>query len=198
MKTRLATACACTLFGVAGVVAQTQTQQQKGGSDSGVHINLDEPPANSKKSPPASPNGSAKPAAPSTSKIDPNKPAVPDAKKKADEIGKIEGLTIPHGDGFMGLQIVDGMFKLSFYDAKKKPIAPDVKRAAFRWSVPYQRQPERDILSPSGKMLTSEKVVRPPYQFKLFITLFKTDSDNYEATDGSIENLTVDFSQGEG
>lgn len=123
-----------------------------------------------------------------------------DAKKADDTPGKIEGMEIARGGGFMGLQIVNGTFKLSFYDAKKKPVKSDVVRAAFRWAVNYQKQPERSILSPGGgpNSLVSDKTVKPPYSFKLFITLFKTDADAYAAdgaADVGAENLTVDFTQ---
>lgn len=123
-----------------------------------------------------------------------------DAKAKDDTPGKIEGMEIARGGGFMGLQIVNGTFKLSFYDAKKKPVAPNVARAAFRWAVSYQKQPERSILSPGGgaNSLVSDKTVKPPYSFKLFITLFKTDADAYAvdgAADAGAESLTVDFTQ---
>jgi hypothetical protein len=144
------------------------------------------------------------PAKPPASKVDPNKaPAQPDAKpapkkddkKKEDEIGKIDGMEIARGTGFMGLQIVNGTFKLSFYDAKKKPVKPDVVRAAFRWNVNYQKQPERAILTISGTALVSEKIVKPPFSFKLFMTLFKEVGEGYEASDAGAENLTVDYSQ---
>jgi hypothetical protein len=191
MKFRLVTFCAVASLAVAVALGQTS----KG---TPVHINLDEPATAAKKTPPANPNAPAKPAAPSTGKVDPNKSATPgaakadgkaDAKKKEDEIGKIDGMEIARGGGFLGLQIVNGTFKLSFYDAKKKPVAPDVTRAAFRWNVNYQKQPERVVLMPSDKSLVSDKTVRPPYSFKLFITLFRGESDE------GAENLTVDFTQ---
>ena len=55
-----------------------------------------------------------------------------------DAPGKIAGIEIarPNG-GFLGLQIVNNNFVLSFYDAKKKKIPPDVARAALRWPVKY-------------------------------------------------------------
>jgi hypothetical protein len=113
-----------------------------------------------------------------------------DGEKKADdEMGKIEGIEIPHGKGFMGLQLVNSTFKLSFYDAKKKPTAPDVTRAALRWDVKYQPAPERAVLNPDGgTALTSAKVVKPPYTFKLNITLIKGEGD-----DAATEFLSVDF-----
>ena len=192
MKSRIVTACAIAWLGGAGALAQTKSVNH-----SGVYINLDQPQASAKKNPPADPNAPAKPAAPanpSAGKTDPNKPAAPadakkDAKKKEDEIGKIDGMEIARGTGFMGLQVVNGTFKLSFFDAKKKPVAPDVTSAAFRWTVPYQKAPERTILSLGDKALVSDKTVKPPYSFKLFVTLFKGEGEE------NAENLTIDFSQ---
>lgn len=121
-------------------------------------------------------------------------PAAPvkkdDKKKKADEMGKIDGLVIVRGAGFLGVQIVNGVFKLTSYDAKKKPVAADFTRVALRWPVSYQPNPERTLLTPGGGIgaFTSEKVVKPPHAFKLFITLIKG-----EAADAPVENLTVDF-----
>jgi len=89
---------------------------------------------------------------------------------------KIEGITIPRANGgFLGLQVVNGVFDLTFYDAKKKVISPDVDRAALRWDAKYKVGQERTVLNPAddGKSLTSPKVVRPPLTFKLFITLVK-------------------------
>ena len=112
-----------------------------------------------------------------------------DGKKKEAPLPKIEGIEIPHGEGFMGLQLVSGTFKLSFYDKKKKPTLPDVVRAALRWKVNYQPTEERTVLnSDGGNALASGKVVKPPYTFKLFITLIKGEGD-----DAPTESLTVDF-----
>jgi hypothetical protein len=113
-----------------------------------------------------------------------------DGKKKEEPPPKIEGMEIARGSGFLGLQLVNGTFKLSFYDAKKKPVAPDVTRAALRWNVNYQSTPEHTVLNPDGKSLTSAKAVKPPYAFKLFITLIKG-----EGGDAVTENFTVDFHQ---
>jgi hypothetical protein len=122
-------------------------------------------------------------------------PAVPakkvDAKKKADEIGKIEGMEIPRGTGFLGLKIADGVFKLTAYDAKKKPTTTvDFTKVALRWSAPYQPNPERALLTPGGGpgSFTSEKVIKPPHTFRLFVTLIKG-----EASDAPVENLVVEF-----
>ena len=117
-----------------------------------------------------------------------------DAKK---EEPKIEGLAVPRGDkGFLGIQIVSGTFKLTFYDTKKKPKAPDMGRAVFRWRPNYKPTEERYVLNPGGDefSLTSPRVVRPPYQFKLYITLLKGDS-NPDAEQPPGESFVVDFHQ---
>jgi hypothetical protein len=110
--------------------------------------------------------------------------------KKPEPPAVIEGMTIPRGTGFLGIAIVDSTFRLSFYDAEKKPVAPDVARAALRWPVKYQPGDERTVLNlaSDGKSLASAFVVRPPYFFKLFITLIAED-----APSGAGETFVVDF-----
>ena len=113
------------------------------------------------------------------------------AVKKDEPPPKIEGMEIARGDkGFLGLQIVDGKFKLTFYDTKKKAVAPDVARAALRWDPKGTIGTERTVLSSAGdgKSLTSAKVVRPPYMFRLYMALQKDDA-------AESENLVVDFRQ---
>lgn len=139
-------------------------------SSGGLRIDLDKP---------------AEPAQPAPRKDDRKKD---DTKKKEEPPAKIEGIEIPRGDGFMGIQLVGGTFKLSFYDAKKKPVAPDVTRASLRWKVRYQSLPEQTVLNPDGNALTSAKVVKPPYTFSLSITLIKGEGDT-----AATENFTVDF-----
>ena len=179
MKIRIATAWALAVLVVAGAWAQ---------SSKNVKVNLDDPANQPAKSDPKS--------APATGKVDPNKPAAKsDAKKKddgkkkkEDEMGKIEGIEIARGGGFMGIQLVGGTFSLAFYDAKKKPVAPDVDRASLSWKVKYQSLPEKTVLNPSGNALTSGKVVKPPFTFSLSITLFKGEGDAAKT-----ESFTVDF-----
>ena len=113
---------------------------------------------------------------------------------QAEEPAKIEGMEIPRGTGFLGLQIVDSTFKLSFYDAEKKPVPPDVDRAALRWDPKYKVGEERVVLnlSADGKSLSSPKNIRPPYLFKVYMTLVR------EAAPGTPpvnETMVVDFRQ---
>lgn len=113
-----------------------------------------------------------------------------DKKKKEEAPGKIEGTEIGRGDGFLGIQLVNGAFKLTAYNAKKKPVAADFTRVGLRWQPANQKGPERTMLVPGGGpgAFTSEKIVKPPLRFRLFITLIKGDGD-----DAPVENLTVEF-----
>lgn len=117
-------------------------------------------------------------------------PAQSPAKAKTEEAeGKIDGLAIPRAVGFLGLKLVDNHFVLSFYDAKKKQIAPDAARATLRWSVHYQPQDERTVLNPSGdgQTFTSVKFVKPPHRFKLFMSLYAENGDQ------PLESFVIDF-----
>ncbi len=118
-------------------------------------------------------------------------PKKDDKKKKEEPPPKIPGFTIARGSTFLGLQVLDGHFKLSFYDAKKKPVPPDVASAILRWKVNYSLDPERALLTPGGgaNSLTSEKVIRQPYNFRITMLLLKGDDDQ------NPETLFVDFQQ---
>lgn len=101
----------------------------------------------------------------------------------------IEGVSIARpGGNYLGLQIVNNNFVLSFYDAQKMKTAPDVARASVRWAVKYQPQDERAVLNPGGDgtSLTSTKNVRPPHDFKVFIGLF------VDGSDAAVETYSVD------
>lgn len=124
----------------------------------------------------------------------PAAPAKPDAKKapakkKEEPPATVDGLAIPRAEGgFLGLQVVNGNFALTFYDAKKKKIPPDVTRAVLHWPSKYQQLDERTVLNPTGpNSLGSEKVVRPPLTFKLFISLY------VEGKEDSVESYTIDY-----
>lgn len=95
-------------------------------------------------------------------------------------VAVIEGVEIARpGGGFLGLEIKNARFVLSFYNAEKTKIAPDVTRAILRWPVQYQPQDERTMLTAGsdGTSLTSAKTVRPPHNFKVFISLFPEGSE---------------------
>lgn len=183
MKFRLVTAGAFAVLGVTVALAQSKP----------VKVNLDDPAQSATQ--PAAKAGSKPATPPPATKAAPGQPAPKaDAKKKdakkTDEVGKIPGVEISRGTGFLGIELVGGTFKLSFYDAQKNPVAPDATRANLRWSPKTQSLPERTVLNLSGNALTSAKVVKPPYSFSLSITLIKGDGD-----DAPAENFTVDFHQ---
>jgi len=112
------------------------------------------------------------------------------APPAAEAPGMIAGTEIARpGGGFLGLQIVSSRFVLSFYDARKHPAPVDVARAALRWPVKYQPADERVVLNPAadGLSLTSEKSIRPPHRFKVFLALLA------EGRDEAVESYVVDF-----
>jgi hypothetical protein len=131
------------------------------------------------------------PAAPARS-VTPKKAAP--ATKAEEPPAKIEGMEIPRANGgFMGLEIADGTFKLRFYDAKKKKIAPDVAQVILRWDSKVKAPRENVVLSSDGTLMTSARAIRPPYIFKLFITVFKEPAEGADAVPS--ENYVVDFNQ---
>lgn len=147
-------------------------------------------PVPTTKAAPTSKAGATTPAATATKAPATKAPAGKDAAKK--EEPKIEGMTIPRGKKFLGLQIVNGTFKLSFYDEKKKPVAADMPRAILRWDPKYKVGKERVVLniSEDGKSLASPRSIRPPYSFKLYITLLKEAT---EAEEPAGETFVIDF-----
>jgi len=106
------------------------------------------------------------------------------AKAEGEEAdGVIAGISAARANGgYIGIEIAGGGFKLSFYDKKKKQVDCDVARASARWKPNYTIVQERCILNPSGdgKTLTSS-TVRPPYNFKLFLTLLSDDEKAVES-----------------
>jgi hypothetical protein len=123
----------------------------------------------------------------------PKKPA------KVEEEPVIPGIVIPRtSGGYLGLTLENSNFKLSFYDAKKKPAKADVVRATARWQAQYKIADERAVLNPTsdGMALASNKFVRPPYVFKLYLTLFKESGASEESSEGAAtttEPYLVDF-----
>jgi len=109
----------------------------------------------------------------------------------------IPGVTITRTDekGLLGIEIVDGNYKLSFYNADKEPVVADRRRALVRWSPPAKSRINRMVLNAGGdgKFLTSPQFVRPPYNFLLFITLVNAEDD--ESKESDVETYSVSFRQ---
>jgi len=116
--------------------------------------------------------------------------AVAPEKKKEEPMGHVDGMELTRpGGGFLGLEIKNSNFVLSFYNAKRKKIAPDVTRATMRWPVKYQPTDERTVLNAGGDgtSLTSGKTVKPPHSFKVFMALF------VEGNDTAVETYNLDY-----
>lgn len=179
-----ATGLAC----CAAVAAETGTTSKQ------VRINLDEPTSTGTTAAPAK-------ATPGKSTVGTKAPANAQPKK-SDKAGKekgpppeVAGYSISRGEkGFLGLKIEGNAFKAYFYDKDKKPVSADVAGVALRWPVQYQPNPERTVLAPTGdgKVMTSDKTVRPPFHFKLFVTLLKS---TIPGDDPGTESYVVDFAQ---
>lgn len=92
--------------------------------------------------------------------------------------------------GFLSVTVENNVFKIAFYDAKKKQVAPDVARAAIRWSPKNKKGDERRILNPAGDGMTLESPppVLPPHNFRIFVTLLN-------ASDEAVETHNTDFRQ---
>jgi hypothetical protein len=114
------------------------------------------------------------------------------APGKTAEPAKITGTEVTRpGKGFIGLEVVGGNFRLSFYDESREPVSPAAVKAVLRWTPTNRTGSEFYALEPSadGKALTSPKTVRPPYQFKLFLSLFAAGAE------APFESHTIDFRQ---
>lgn len=135
----------------------------------------------------------AKPAEPKTpaAKAIPAKaaPAKQEVKKEK-ELPKIPGSVIvrPNGNK-LGLEVVGGNFKLTFYDKEHKPMALDVTRATARWPNPRAPGDNRTVLNGSGTALVGAKPVIPPFNFNVYLTLLQGEGDAAKA----VENYTVAF-----
>jgi len=114
------------------------------------------------------------------------------AAGKPGETPRIAGREIARpGKGFLGLEILAGNFRLTFHDESREAVPPDAARAVVRWTPASRPGSEFYALEPSadGKALTSPKNVRPPYQFRLVLSLFAAGAD------APFESHTVDFRQ---
>ncbi|MDB6114363.1 MAG: hypothetical protein JWQ62_1308 [Lacunisphaera sp.] len=127
------------------------------------------------------------PAAPAPATPAPAKPAAKKDEKKKEEEPKIPGVTIKRPDGnLLGLEVVAGNFKLSFYDKKKKPMPVDVTRATARWPNPRAPGDNRTVLNVNGSALVGQKPVVPPYNFNVFLTLLRGEGDGAQAVESYV------------
>jgi hypothetical protein len=104
--------------------------------------------------------------------------------------GTISGTAVqrPQG-GWLGVEVVDRTFRMTFYNDKKKPVAADATSAILRWPVHYQPNDERTELLPAGdpSVLASSYAVKGPLMFKLHIVLLT------EGKPDAAESYSIDF-----
>lgn len=122
------------------------------------------------------------------------KPATPGQPLEKEE-PPIPGIVIPRStdDGKqLGLVIVNGTFKLSFYDKKRKPIDVDVARARLNWQPKHTALPDQTMLNPleGGKALGSIKLVQRPYVFILRIALLNGEEQQEQTVEKYTVNVT--------
>lgn len=111
-------------------------------------------------------------------------------EKKEAELPKIPGTVINRANGTkLGLEVVGGNFKLTFYDQKHKPMSIDVTRATARWPNPRAPGDNRTVMNGSGTALVGAKPVLPPFIFNVYLTLLQGEGESAKA----VENYTVPF-----
>jgi hypothetical protein len=104
--------------------------------------------------------------------------------------GTISGMAIARANGsWLGLELREHTFRLTFYDAKKKPMPADATSVVLRWPVRYQPNDERTLLTPTDdpSVLASAFWVRGPLAFKLHITLLTDEKSD------TPESYVIDF-----
>ena len=130
----------------------------------------------------------ADPKAPATKPGDPKAPVV----KKEEPMGVIKGTEIKRANGtFLGLEVVGGRFKLSFYNAKKKPMGVDVTRANARWPNKRSGTPSeyRTVLNGSGNALVGDGPVLAPLNFTVRLVLIQGEGEEGKV----VESFVVPF-----
>jgi hypothetical protein len=125
-------------------------------------------PASSPTPPPAI-TPAAKPAVKTTKPVE--------KKVEEEKLGVIEGIAIARAGGnWLGITTAGNQFKVTFYDKKKKPEAPDVVRGTARWNHPRKVGEENTVLNPSGpNALATPTLLKPPYVYTVRFTLIGAD-----------------------
>ena len=105
--------------------------------------------------------------------------------------GTIKGQAVTRDNGkYFGIDVSGGTFAITFYNEHKKPEKTEITKAVLHWPVHYQPNEERTLLTPNADgVLTSEKPVRAPHTFKLYIAFF------VDGKDDPVEQYVVDFAQ---
>jgi hypothetical protein len=122
------------------------------------------------------------------------RPAAPKAAADEDEEGEVKGIAIARPNGqWLGVTM-DGLnLRLTFYDEKKKPVAPDVVRATARWNRPTVATPDRAVLNPGGDgfSLVGNRVVRKPWTFVVYLALVNDKDEVVESHQVRLDDTVV-------
>lgn len=116
-------------------------------------------------------------------------PTPADANAETAALPELSGVLLERPDGgVLQLTMEQNAFVLHFYNAKHEAVPPDVDRATIRL-VPAGRKPERVVLIPTsdGMALTHGRPIRAPHVFKIFLNLFRGDSEN------AVEDYTTSY-----
>jgi hypothetical protein len=112
-------------------------------------------------------------------------------KGDKDKEPQLPGMVIPRArGGFLAVEVSGGNFKVTFYDAKKLLTEVDAARAGVRWRAVGIINERHGVLLPSSdnKALIGNVFVKPPFTFKLYLTLLAENNT-------ALENYVVDLSQ---
>jgi hypothetical protein len=116
--------------------------------------------------------------------------AAPSPPSNDEKEGTIAGTAIQRAQGgWLGVELRNNTFRLTFYNNKKNPIAADKSSAVLWWPVHYQPNNERTELLPTDNpaVLSSDYPVKSPHSFKLHISLLSGAS-------ADVESYVIDFS----
>lgn len=113
-----------------------------------------------------------------------NPPRPTAAGGEEEEEGEVKGIPLQRPNGTWLGVTMDGLnLRMTFYNAKKNPTAPDIVRATARWNRPTVATPERAVLNPSGDgfSLTGNRVVRKPWTFVVYFSLVNDKDEVVES-----------------
>jgi hypothetical protein len=118
----------------------------------------------------------------------------PAAKGEEEKEGEVKGLALERPNGqWLGLTM-DGLnLRLTFYNEKKNPTAPDVVRATARWNRPTVATPDRAVLNPAGDgvSLVGNRIVRKPWTFVVFLALVNENDEVIESYQVRLDDSVV-------
>lgn len=110
--------------------------------------------------------------------------ATPETKTQKAQVYELpkSGKNIQRGSmGWINVEASGPRLVVKFFDAKKKPAPPDVERGFARFQF-ASKNPERAPLHLEGETLVSTATVRPPHNFLVILSLFRSgESESAES-----------------